>query len=313
MIITRMALPRRTFLRGSWCDPRAAAARRHDSGAHRRWPERQANPVRRLGFFYFPNGKVDDEPVDTGGRRAKLRAVADPERVRAGPADRLVVLSGLCQKHGAADGRWQRRSLARDIDLAERRAPEEDGGRRCAGPASPRIRSRPQCSARTRRSPPSSSASTASSIVGTCENGYSCVYMNTLSWRTPTTPLPIENNPRVVFERMFGDGGSSAQRRFQMRNNRSILDSVTGELARLQRGLGAPDRATVGDYVDSVREVERRIQRAERGGRDRPRRRIGRSASRDVRRARQADVRPAGAGLPGRHHPRRDVPDGAAK
>jgi hypothetical protein len=99
--------------------------------------------------------------------------------------------------------------------------------------------------------------------MGSCENGYSCVYMNTLAWRTPTTPLPVENNPRVLFERLFGDGGSTAERLRQMRKNRSILDSVLTEIADVQRSLGAGDRATVADYVDSVREVERRIQRAE--------------------------------------------------
>jgi hypothetical protein len=87
--------------------------------------------------------------------------------------------------------------------------------------------------------------------------------MNTLSWSTATTPLPTENNPRIVFERLFGDGGTSEQRLARARENRSILDSVMADLARLQNSLGPSDRAKVGDYVDSVREVERRIQRVE--------------------------------------------------
>jgi hypothetical protein len=101
-------------------------------------------------------------------------------------------------------------------------------------------------------------------IVGACENGYSCVYPSSISWRTPTQPLLVENNPGVIFERMFGDGGSAAERRIQMQKNRSVLDSVTEELERLQKGLGAADRTLVGEYVESVREVEQRIQRAER-------------------------------------------------
>jgi hypothetical protein len=88
--------------------------------------------------------------------------------------------------------------------------------------------------------------------------------MNTLSWRTATTPLPTENNPRIVFERLFGDGGSPEQRLARARENRSILDSVMADLDRLQNSLGAGDRARVADYVDSVREVERRIQSVER-------------------------------------------------
>ena len=79
-------------------------------------------------------------------------------------------------------------------------------------------------------------------LAGNCENGYACVYMNTLSWSSPTTPLPTENNPRVVFERLFGDGGTSAQRLAQVRAQRSILDSVNEELKRLLGTLGAGDR-----------------------------------------------------------------------
>ncbi len=103
-------------------------------------------------------------------------------------------------------------------------------------------------------------------LAGNCENGYACVYMNTLSWSSPTTPLPTESNPRVVFERLFGDGGTPAQRLAQVREDGSILDSVNQDLARLLGTLGTDDRATVTDYVDAVREVERRIQAAEKAG-----------------------------------------------
>ena len=100
-------------------------------------------------------------------------------------------------------------------------------------------------------------------LVGNCGNGYSCVYMNTLAWRTATTPLPTENNPRAVFERLFGDGGTAAQRVLRAKETRSILDSVTAEMARLQGRLGAADRTRVSDYVEAVREIERRIQSVE--------------------------------------------------
>ena len=90
--------------------------------------------------------------------------------------------------------------------------------------------------------------------------------MNTLAWQSPTAPMPTENNPRIVFERLFGDGGTSAERLPQARVNRSIIDSVMDDLNRLSQSLGATDRVKVGEYVDSVREVERRIQRVESGG-----------------------------------------------
>jgi len=100
-------------------------------------------------------------------------------------------------------------------------------------------------------------------LGGQCENSYACAYMNTLSWSTATTPLPTENNPRIVFERLFGDGGTSEQRLLRARENRSLLDSVMSDLDRLQKSLGPSDRTKVADYVDAVREVERRIQRVE--------------------------------------------------
>jgi hypothetical protein len=105
----------------------------------------------------------------------------------------------------------------------------------------------------------------ANEIVGQCEKGWSCAYMNTLSWRTPTTPLPVEYRPRAVFERLFGDSDSTdpAVRRARIQKDRSILDSVTEAAARLMRTVGPGDRARLGEYLEGMRDVERRIQRAE--------------------------------------------------
>jgi hypothetical protein len=102
-----------------------------------------------------------------------------------------------------------------------------------------------------------------SGYVGACDVGYSCAYMSTISWKSPTEPMPMETNPRVVFERMFGRPGSPEDRLTRMRQNRSILDSVRGDVASLERGLGARDRVRLDQYLDHVREVESRIQRAE--------------------------------------------------
>jgi len=106
--------------------------------------------------------------------------------------------------------------------------------------------------------------------VGNCDNGFACVYQNNLSWSSPTTPLPAEAHPRIVFERLFGDGGTPAERRAALKQRASLLDSVTEEIARLQNQLGSADRAKVAQYLDSVREVERRIQKAEAGAKDNP-------------------------------------------
>jgi Protein of unknown function (DUF1552) len=101
-----------------------------------------------------------------------------------------------------------------------------------------------------------------SGLIGACDRDYGCIYMNTLSWRTPTTPLPMEINPRKVFERMFGSGGSAADRAARTQEDRSILDAITHQAADLQRSLGVQDRATVSDYLENIREIERRIQKA---------------------------------------------------
>ncbi len=99
--------------------------------------------------------------------------------------------------------------------------------------------------------------------MGQCDNGYACVYQNNLSWSSPTTPLPAEAHPRVVFERLFGDGGSASDRLAELRKNASLLDWVHEDIARLQKKLGPGDRTKVNQYLDTVREVERRIQKAE--------------------------------------------------
>jgi hypothetical protein len=102
-----------------------------------------------------------------------------------------------------------------------------------------------------------------SGYVGACDVGYSCAYMSTISWKSPTEPMPMETNPRVVFERMFGRPGSAEDRLTRMRQNRSILDSVRGDVASLEKGLGTRDRVRLDQYLEHVREVETRIQRAE--------------------------------------------------
>src|SRR5207247_672502 len=93
-----------------------------------------------------------------------------------------------------------------------------------------------------------------------CGEGYSCTYTNTISWASPTTPLPMELNPQVVFERMFGDGGTAEQRMLNRKRDQSILDSLNGSMKRLRGEISAPDRERLDSYAENVREIERRLQ-----------------------------------------------------
>jgi Protein of unknown function (DUF1552) len=101
--------------------------------------------------------------------------------------------------------------------------------------------------------------------AGACTGNLSCVYTHTLSWRSPTQPLPMEHNPRAVFEKLFGDSGSTERtaRELRLRQHKSILDSVSDKLARLRQQLGPKDQLKLNEYTESVRDVERRIQKAE--------------------------------------------------
>ena len=100
-------------------------------------------------------------------------------------------------------------------------------------------------------------------VALSCGSGYACAYANTISWRSPTQPLPMENNPQVIFKRLFGDGSNAAQRQERRTEARSILDSVLTSVQSLQKDLPAVDRATLGDYLENVREIERRVQKAD--------------------------------------------------
>ena len=106
--------------------------------------------------------------------------------------------------------------------------------------------------------------------AGQCDNGYACVYQNYLSWSSPTTPLPAEAHPRIVFESLFGNGGSTEDRRAALKQRASLLDSVTSEMKRFKLQLGATDRGKVDEYFASIREVERRIQHAEQNVEENP-------------------------------------------
>ena len=258
MIITKMALPRRTVLRGMlgtlalpFLDAMAPALTAE---------AKTAAQAMRLGFVYVPNGvQLKYFIPTTDGMGFEMPPIVKPlEAFR----DQLVVVSGLANKSAEVG--------------------EKGGGPHTRAHAvwlcgvAPKLTEGPDIQAGTTIDQHAAAVLGQDTIlrslelalepnymVGNCDNGYSCTYVNTFSWRTPTTPMPMENNPRVVFERLFGYGGSGDARAVQLRKDRSILDWVAQDAARLQHTLGPADRTVFGDYLDSVREVERRVQRAE--------------------------------------------------
>jgi hypothetical protein len=254
MMITKKALPRRTFLRGMGATVALPLldAMIPSMTAFARTP---AAPVRRLGFVYMPMGC--DLPRWTppgGGRLAEL----SPSLQSLAPvADQLTVITNLELKNAypgthatsnaaflsAAKAKWTESTdyyLGTTVDQI---AAKEIGQQTLL--------------------PSLELSMDLLQTIGQCDNGYACVYQNNLSWSSPTTPLPAEAHPRIVFERLFGEGGSAADRRAGLQRRASLLDWVRDDLARLQHTLGPEDRTRVSQYLDTVREVERRIQKAE--------------------------------------------------
>ena len=215
-----------------------------------------ANPVRRLGFVYIPMGSTLSHwtPPGEAGRLTELSPTLSP---LAPVLSHLTVVSNMELKNAypgthatsnaaflsAAKAKWTESSdyfLGTTVDQIAARQMGQDT-----------------------QLPSLELAMDLMDMVGQCDNGYACVYQNNLSWSSPTTPLPAEAHSRVVFERLFGEGGSAPERRATLGRRASLLDFVSDDLAHLQRQLGAADRSKVSEYLDTVREVERRIQRAE--------------------------------------------------
>jgi hypothetical protein len=262
MMVTRKSLSRRTFLHGVGAAiglplldsmvPAFAAAR-----------DPVVNPVSRLGVIYVPHGAVLDKWVPKSAGRdyemsPTLKTLAPfredvlvitnldntPALVRAGepfaghaniqgaflsgvhakPTEGADILAGVTMDQFAA------RHFEKDTQLASLELGIEP-----------------------------------TDLSGSCDVGFSCAYINSMSWATPTKPLPVENNPRALFERLFGDADTTNAdaRLARIRKNRSILDSVSDEVRRLQSKLGPGDRAKLTEYLEAVRDIERRIQKAE--------------------------------------------------
>jgi hypothetical protein len=265
MFITKMSLPRRTFLRGMGVTlglPLLDAM----VPALSVMAQTAAKPVRRLGFVYMPNGVsmnftgVNYWKPKGEGTNFELSPILAP---LAAFKDQMTVFSGLTQHAADAseDGANGDHARGTSTWLTGVHPKHTEGADVYNGISADQIAA--PILGRDTALPSLELSLDLNYLVGNCGNGYSCVYMNTLAWRSATTALPTENNPRAVFERLFGDGGSAAQRLAQARENRSILDSVTAEMTRLQNRLGPKDRTKVSDYLDAVREIERRIQSVE--------------------------------------------------
>jgi hypothetical protein len=262
MIVTKKALPRRTVLRGLGATvalplldsmvPAFAAAR-----------SPVATPPTRLGLVYVPHGAVMKSWTPAAeGAGYELSPILQP---LAPFRDRLLVLTGLDNRpalalQGEPAGGHGRIGAA---FLTGVHAKPTEGADFRVGVSIDQI-------AAAHLGDQTELASLelgleSSDLAGACDVGFSCAYVNTLCWRSPTTPLPMENNPRAVFERLFGDADtlSRSSRLSRMRRDRSLLDSVTQKVSDLQRGLGVSDRGKLTEYLDAIRDSERRIERAE--------------------------------------------------
>jgi hypothetical protein len=252
MFITKKALSRRTVLRGMGASlalplldgmvPALTAAR-----------QTPANPRRRFGAVFVPHGERPGywTPEKTGADFELTPILKPLEPFR----DSLTVVSELCTPadgHGTTVAAWltgsvPKRTLAEDVR---------------AGTSVDQVIAA-QIGSDTVFPSLELATEDFTGYIGACDGFYACAYMNTLSWRTPTEPLPMEINPRILFERMFGGGPANLTRVERMQQDRSILDSVAESVTRLSRGLGMRDRQRLSDYLEDIREIERRIQRAE--------------------------------------------------
>ena len=265
MIITKKALSRRTVLRGIGATvalplldgmvPALSAQRRT-----------VANPVNRLSVVYVPNGMAMDYWLPKGeGTAFELSPVLQSV---AAFRDRMIVLSGLNQVQanplpGEGVGDHARAGAVFLTGVH----PKKTAGSDIRAAVSMDQMAAQELSKQTQLASLEVGLD-SSELAGACDGDYSCAYVNTISWRTPTTPMPMETNPRVVFERLFGDGTStdSTARLQRLEEDRSVLDTLTELVGRLKKTLGPQDAGKLNEYLDAIRDVERRIQRAEEQG-----------------------------------------------
>jgi len=261
MIITKKALPRRTFLRGlgttlalPFLDAMMPAMAATGSAI--------AKPATRLGFVYVPNGIIPrawlPSKIGSGFEFGSSMKPLEPFR------DKVLVLSNLMQNGGRAlgDGAGDH-ARAGASWLTGVHPKKTEGADIHADVSADQIAAK--AFGKNTQFASLEIGLEEPNLGGNCDSGYSCAYTNTISWRTPTTPNPMEISPRAVFERLFGEGETNdpAARLKMMKEDRSILDFVRGDVARLEPGLGNRDKSKLAEYLDGIRDIERRIQKAE--------------------------------------------------
>jgi len=257
MFVTKRFLPRRTFLQGMGV---AVSLPLLDAmvPAFTALARAQARPRTRFGAVYVPNGAIMEQWIpETVGAGFEFKPILKPLETFK---EQIVVVTNLTRSHpgsqvgdhavsaaGFLTGVWPKRTEAEDVfaNTSIDQVVAQQIGQDTPFPSI------------------EVATEDFTGYVGACSPGFNCAYLNTVSWSTPSTPLPMDINPRVVFERMFGQAGSPAQRAARIRDERSMLDSVSAEAKQLQRGLGTRDSQRVTEYLDNLREIERRIQRAE--------------------------------------------------
>jgi hypothetical protein len=261
MIITKKALPRRTFLRGAGV---AMALPLLDAmiPSFTAAAATAVAPTRRLGFVYIPMGCAGATagaikywtPASVGN----LTELSPSLTTLTPFINYVTVMTNLELKNSYSPGNH---STSNSGFLSCARAKQTEGADYRLATTVDQIAAKHL--GKDTRLPSLELSMDSVTPIGACDGGMSCVYQNSLAWSSPTTPLPAEANPRVVFERLFGDGGTAAEQLTALKEDGSMIDWVTEDIAHVQRKLGASDRTKLSEYLDTVRELERRIQNAE--------------------------------------------------
>jgi hypothetical protein len=254
MIITKKALPRRTFLRSMVGATMALPLLEAMVPAATALANTPANPIRRLGFVFMPMGCDQSRwtpPGDTLDELSPILSSLAPVKEHVTCITNLELLNAYPGSHATSNSSFLSAAKAKLTESTDYYL-----GTTVDQVAAKQIGQETQL-------PSLELAMDLLQVVGQCDNGYACAYQNNLSWSSPTTPLPAEAHPRIVFESLFGEGGSKADRQAALRKKASLLDWFNEDIARLNRKLGPGDRAKVSHYLETVREVERRIQKAE--------------------------------------------------
>lgn len=255
MFLSKKAIPRRAMLRSAQA---ALALPLLDAmiPAATAWAATPAKPVRRIGFVFIPMGCDQSRWTPPGqdnlNTLSPILQPLEPIKNEVSVITNLRLPSAYPGTHDTSNSAFLSAAAAKHTESSDyfsgitvdQIAAKEMG--RDTQVASLQL------------------AMDLNPLAGVCNNGYSCVYQNCLSWSSPTTPLPSEAHPRVVFERLFGEGGNAEARRAALHNRASLLDSFTTEIARFKQKVGAPDRVRLDQYLDSVHQAEREIERAER-------------------------------------------------